>query len=152
LSSLTLSLTIGQASSIEGEVFVQLSAALLATRLVDVPSTQCPCNPLGYPMICQINSRSSFIKPLRSRTSGVAFCRTSTLCYNLSGPRNWLIIVFSLPRSYQVDRTCHRLYYLFRRITCSVTTDLERLPTSLQDALQINPRRLKNPLRLSPGH
>jgi hypothetical protein len=23
----------------------------------------------------------------------------------LSGPRNWLIIVFSLPRSYQVDRT-----------------------------------------------
>jgi hypothetical protein len=61
-----------------------------------------------------------------------------------------LIIVFLLPRSYQVDRTCHQLYYLSWRITCSVTTELERLPTSLQDALQINPRRLKIPLHYCP--
>jgi hypothetical protein len=51
---------------------------------------------------------------------------------------NWLIIVFSLPRSYQVNHMCHQLYYLFWRISCAVMTELERLPTSLQDALQLH--------------
>jgi hypothetical protein len=59
-----------------------------------------------------------------------------------------MIIVFSLPRSYQVDRTCCRLYYLSQRITCAVTTELERLPTSLQDALQLKLGCLKAPQRL----
>jgi hypothetical protein len=61
-----------------------------------------------------------------------------------------LIIVFLLPRSYQVDCTCRRPYYLSWRISCAVTTELERLPTILQDALQLHLQHLKAPQRLLP--
>jgi hypothetical protein len=145
-----LSLTIGQASSLEGEVLVQSSAALLATRLVDVSSTQCPRNPLGFLTLHQINSRSSFIKPLRSRTSGVAFRRTLR---DYKNTRTKELVDYCVFAPKELSSRPHvpstflfiTAYHLF----CHDRTGTP--PYEFAGPLQLNRRRLKNPLRLSPG-
>jgi hypothetical protein len=151
LSSLTLSLTIGQASSIEGEVLVQLSAALLATRLVDVSSTQCARNLLGFLTFHQINSRSSFIKPRHSRTSIVAFRRTPRYSKNTTTKELVDYRVFAPKElSSRPHVPSNFLFITAYHLFCHDRTGTP--PYEFAGPLQLNPRRLKNPLRLSPGH
>jgi hypothetical protein len=74
LTPLTLFLPIEQASPSGRGGCICLLAAPLATRIAPVSPTRSTDNPLGFTRNrvktaynCQINSRSSFVKPLRSR-------------------------------------------------------------------------------------
>jgi hypothetical protein len=143
VSSLTLSLTIGQASSVEGEVLDCHLPAPLATRLACITSTQYTRNPQGFSRVYQINSCSSFIKPLRSRPSGNRV--PLDIDPTLGAQRTKTLVDYCVPVPKKLPIRLHMpstvLFYFACQMCCH--DGIANIPNKLARQAHLETRRLK---------